>query len=261
MRSYPCEPRAARTFQRVRANLFLAYLPTPGALPLRSPAVSEEDATFLAALSEDEVQALRERATTRRFSRGTALAHAGQVGDRVIVVLSGHVKLIRVTEDGRDVLLAIRGPGDLVGEQSAIDGQPRSASIVALDAVEALAMAPADFLSFLTATPNASLYVMRLLVTRLRDADRKRVEYATQDVVGRLAGRLVELVERFGADDGGAVRIDLPLTQEDLAGWVGASREATSRALQQMRGLGWVTTERRAITVHDLDGLGRRASA
>ena len=261
MRSYPCEPRAAGTFQRVRANLFLAYLPTPGALPLRSPEVSEEDATFLAALSGDEVQALRERATTRKFSRGTALAHAGQVGDRVIVVLSGHVKLIRVTEDGRDVLLAIRGPGDLVGEQSAIDGQPRSASIVALDAVAALAMAPADFLSFLTATPNASLYVMRLLVARLRDADRKRVEYATQDVVGRLAGRLVELVERFGADDGGSVRIDLPLTQEDLAGWVGASREATSRALQQMRGLGWVTTERRAITVHDLDGLGRRASA
>jgi len=76
--------------------------------------VSEEGATFLAALSEDEVQALRERATTRKFSRGTAVAHAGQAGDRVIVVLSGHVKLIRVTEDGRDVLLAIRGPGDLV---------------------------------------------------------------------------------------------------------------------------------------------------
>src|SRR5262249_37308811 len=134
-------------------------------------------------------------------------------------------------------------------------------SIVALDAVQALAIAPADFLAFLRATPDASLYVMRLLAFRLRDADRKRVEYATQDVVGRLAGRLVELVDRFGAEDDGAVRIELPLTQEDLAGWVGASREATARALQQMRGLGWVTTERRAITVLDLDGLGRRAGA
>jgi CRP-like cAMP-binding protein len=223
--------------------------------------VSEEGGTFLDALSEGDVLALRERATLRQFSRGTALAHAGQVGDRVLVLLEGHVKLVRVTEDGRDVLLGIRGPGELVGEQSAIDGAPRSASIVALDGVQALALATADFLAFLTATPDASLYVMRLLVSRLRDADRKRVEYAAQDVVGRLAGRLVELVQRFGSGNGEAVRIELPLTQEDLAGWVGASREATSRALQQMRSLGWVTTERRAITVHDVEGLTRRASA
>lgn len=223
-------------------------------------AVSEEGATFLDAMGADDRQALRERGTVRRFTRGAALAHAGQLGDRVLVVLSGHVKLTRVTEDGRDVLLAIRGPGDLVGEQSAIDGLPRSASVVALDAVEALAFAPDDFLAYLVRTPDASMYVMRMLASRLRDADGKRVEFAAQDVVGRLAGRLVELCDRFGSSEGGgAILIELPLTQEDLAGWVGASREAASRALQQMRGLGWVTTERRAITVHDLDNLRRRA--
>jgi CRP/FNR family cyclic AMP-dependent transcriptional regulator len=217
-------------------------------------------ATFLDALGDDEQRALRQRATPRRFARGAALIHAGQVGDRVLVITKGHVKLTRVTEEGRDVLLAIRGPGDLIGEQSAIDGQPRSASVIALDAVEALALAPRDFLSYLTSTPEASLYVMRLLAARLRDADGKRVEYAAQDVVGRLAGRLAELCDRFGTETENGVRIDLPLTQEDLASWVGASREAASRALQQMRSLGWVTTERRAITVHDLDAVQRRAA-
>lgn len=218
-------------------------------------------ATFLDVLEEGDRRRLHERGVVRRFARGAAIAHAGQPGDRVVVMLSGHVKLTRVTDDGRDVLLAIRGPGDLVGEQSAIDGEPRAASIVAIDAVEALAIVPGEFLAFVVATPAASLYVMRLLNTRLRDADAKRVGFAAQDVVGRLAARLVELSERFGrpVDDG--VAIELALTQEDLAGWVGASREATSRALQQMRGLGWVTTGRRAITCHDLDALRRRAEA
>src|SRR5689334_14717734 len=105
-----------------------------------------EGGTFLEALETDHRQALQARGTVRRFPRGNALAHSGQIGDRVLILLDGHVKLTRVTDDGRDVLLAIRGPGDLVGEQSAIDGLPRSASVVALDAVEALALTPDDFL-------------------------------------------------------------------------------------------------------------------
>lgn len=217
--------------------------------------------TFLDALGETDRQTLRARGTVRRFARGAALAHAGQVGDRVLIVQAGHVKILRVTDDGRDVLLAVRGPGDLVGEQSAIDGQPRSASIAALGPVEALALSPDDFLSFVAATPDASLYVMRLLAARLRDADAKRVGYASQDVVGRLAARLCELSERFGEETADGVRIELALTQEDLAGWVGASREATSRGLSQMRDLGWVSTARRALTCHDLDALRRRAAA
>jgi CRP-like cAMP-binding protein len=216
--------------------------------------------TFLDALDADDRRILHERGTVRRFPRGAALAHAGQVGERVLVLLAGHVKLTRVTEDGREVLLAIRGPGDLIGEQSAIEDSPRSTSIVALDAVEALAVPPGDFLAFLTATPHASLYIMRLLAARLRDADGKRIEFAAHDVVGRLAGRLTELCARFGEPAGDGTRIDLPLTQEDLAGWVGASREAASRALQQMRSLGWVTTGRRSLTCHDLEALRRRAA-
>jgi len=220
---------------------------------------SEAAATFLDAIGLDDQRVLRERGTVRRFSRGAALAHAGQAADRVLVILSGHVKLTRVTDEGRDVLLAIRGPGDVVGEQAAIDGSPRSASVVALDAVEALALGRTDFLALVSRSPEASLYIMRMLAARLRDADGKRVEFAAQDVVGRLAARLVELCDRFGGPVDGGTRIDLPLTQEDLASWVGSSREAASRALQQMRGLGWLSTERRSITVHDLGSVRRRA--
>lgn len=218
-------------------------------------------ATFLDVLGEEQRRELRRRATPRRFARGAALAHAGQVGDRVFVLTAGHVKLTRITPEGRDVLLALRGPGDLVGEQSAIDGAVRSATITALDPVEALAIAPADFLGYVTAVPAAALYVMRTLAERLRDADGKRVEHAAHDVVGRLSVRIGELCDRFGVPepDGSGTRIDLPLTQEDLAGWVGASRESTARGLAQMRELGWVTTARRCIVCHDPEALRRRA--
>jgi CRP-like cAMP-binding protein len=227
------------------------------------PAPLGAGGTFLDALDEEGQRELRRRATPRRFPRGAALAHAGQVGDRVFVVTAGHVKLTRLTPEGRDVLLALRGPGDLIGEQSAIDGQVRSATMTALDPVEALAIAPADFLGYVTTVPEAARYVMRTLAERLRDADGKRVEHAAHDVVGRLSVRIGELCDRFGVPDadGRGTRIDLPLTQEDLAGWVGASREATARALGQMRDLGWVTTARRSIVCHDPEALRRRAGA
>jgi CRP-like cAMP-binding protein len=232
----------------------------PAASDAQSAPVAPSD-TFLDALQEDQRRELRRRATPRRFPRGAALAHAGQVGDRVFVLTAGHVKLTRVTPEGRDVMLALRGPGDLIGEQSAIDGQVRSATMTALDAVEALAIAPADFLAYVTTVPEAARYVMRTLAERLRDADGKRVEHAAHDVVGRLSVRIGELCERFGVPDAGGdgTRIDLPLTQEDLAGWVGASRESTARALSQMRDLGWVTTARRSIVCHDPEALRRRA--
>lgn len=230
-------------------------------LPPTRSAGSPLTPTFLDALQEEQRRELRRRATPRRFARGSALAHTGQAGDRVFVLTTGHVKLTRVTPEGRDVMLALRGPGDLVGEQSAIDGEVRSATITALDAVEALAIAPTDFLNYVTTVPDAALYVMRTLAERLRDADGKRVEHAAHDVVGRLSVRIGELCERFGvpAPDGSGTRIDLPLTQEDLAGWVGASRESTARALSQMRDLGWVTTARRSIVCHDPEALRRRA--
>ncbi|MEV4421080.1 cyclic nucleotide-binding domain-containing protein, partial [Patulibacter sp. NPDC049589] len=153
-------------------------------LPQARSSPPAHGATFLDALQEEQRRELRRRATPRRFPRGGALAHTGQVGDRVFVIVSGHVKLTRVTPEGRDVMLALRGPGDLVGEQSAIDGEVRSATITALDAVEALAITPADFLTYVTTVPDAALYVMRTLAERLRDADGKRVEHAAHDVVG-----------------------------------------------------------------------------
>ena len=97
-----------------------------------------------------------------------------------------------------------------------------------------------------------------MVIERLRDADRQQVDFAAYQTLGRVARRLVELVERFGEEsDDGSVRITLPITQEELAGWAGASREATAKALHELRDLGLIETARRDITVRDLAGLER----
>jgi CRP/FNR family transcriptional regulator, cyclic AMP receptor protein len=215
---------------------------------------------FLAALSPEEKAALRAPAMVRSYTRGTALFHERQAVDRVLVLLQGCVKLSCLSDGGKEVVLAIRGPGDLLGELAAIDGEPRSATATALEPVEALSLSARDFKSFLETHPRVALALLAVLSKRLRDADRKRVEFAAEDTMTRVAARIVELSERFGDKVARGLEIELPLSQEELAGWTGCSRDSVVNALQAMRGLGWIETQRRRILVRDIDALRRHAA-
>lgn len=197
---------------------------------------------------------------SRRFRRGEALFLEGDISDRLFVLSGGFVKICRSAPTGQEVVLAVRGEGDVVGELSTIDGKPRSANAVALGAVEARVLSARDFNNALLAQPAASRELLRLLAMRLRDADYKRVEFATLSTLGRVSGRLLELCERFGEDTADGLRAEVPLSQEELAGWCGASREATVKALKTLRDLGLVTTARRTFVVRDMDALARHAS-
>ena len=192
--------------------------------------------------------------------QGTVLFSEGDASNRVVLLLSGRVKVSSFSEDGHETVLGFRGAGDVLGELAAIDGEEHLASVTVVEAGEALVI-PADrFLAALAEQPGLALVLLRSIAGRLRDADRKRAEFVALDVVGRVAHRLVELAERFGepADDG--IRIDMPISQRELAGWVGSSREAVNKALQQLERRGLISAERRHLTVLDLDGLRGRAS-
>lgn len=214
---------------------------------------------FLGALDGEQARDLHDRGIPRRFRKGQALFHQGGVADRVVLLLSGRVKISSISEQGRETVLAFRGPGDLLGELSAIDGEPRSASAEAIETVEALTLATRDFRAYLGNHPEVALLLLETVIRRLRDADRKRVEFGAHDTVGRVAARLVELAERYGEPVTEGLQIKLPISQEELAGWTGSSREAVSKALQSLRRVRWVLTERRRITVLDLEALRRRS--
>jgi CRP/FNR family transcriptional regulator, cyclic AMP receptor protein len=222
-------------------------------------AVERAAGGFLASLTAADADSLQRRGMIRRFARGQALLHQGQIPDRVLLLRSGRVKVYSTTASGKDVVLAVRGPGELVGELSALDEEPRSASIVAVEPVEAVVLSLADFRGFLIEHPAAALALLGMLSRRLRDADAKRIEYVAFNTMGRVALRIVEMTERFGEAKGDGIDLELPLSQEELAGWTGSSLESVGRALQTMRGLGWLETRRRQIRVLNLEAIRRAA--
>jgi CRP/FNR family cyclic AMP-dependent transcriptional regulator len=214
---------------------------------------------FLDALSEGQVADLRALGRSRRHAVGDRLFNEREPGDAVLVLVSGRVKLSCVTEAGREAVLGIREPGDLIGEMSAIDRAPRSASATAMEPVEVLALSSDAFVGYLDRTPGVAMVLVRMLNRRLRDADDKRIGFLAQDTVGRVCSRLVELADRFGETGDDGTHIDLAITQEDLAGWTGSSREAVIRALRTLRELGWIATRRRGVTLLEVELLRRRA--
>jgi CRP-like cAMP-binding protein len=181
--------------------------------------------------------------------------HEGQVPDRVLLLLSGCVKVGLVTVGGREVLLAFRGAGELVGEQSAIDGEPRSATVVAVEPVEALVFTQATFCGFLLDHPNEMFSLLGILSRRLREADSRLAKLAALPTIGRVAATLVDFSDRFGHQENGMIRISLPISQEELASYTAASVESVGRALQTMRSLNYIETARREIRVLDREAL------
>jgi CRP-like cAMP-binding protein len=153
------------------------------------------------------------------------------------------------------VVLRFAVTGELLGEMSALAGRPRTATVAALEKLEAVAMRTADFRRFIERHPRVASLVLDRLALLLADADRQLVDFATRDVTARVAGRLIELAEMSGEHDGAAVRITLPLSQDELGAWAGASREAVARSLHLLRELGWIETRRREVRVLNAAGL------
>jgi CRP/FNR family cyclic AMP-dependent transcriptional regulator len=210
-------------------------------------------------LTAPEQAALRAQGRLKRWRRDEILFREHDRSDWVVVLMAGRVKVATGTAVGGEVVLAVRDRGALVGELSAIDRQPRSATVTALTEVIGLVVLLPAFETFLEAHPRVARMLPRMVAGRLRDADRKRVEFGAYDTTGRVAARLVELAERFGEPAGAGVRIAMPLSQDELASWTGSSREAVSKALGNLRSLGLIETSRLRVEIRDLTALRIRA--
>jgi CRP/FNR family cyclic AMP-dependent transcriptional regulator len=220
--------------------------------------MSVGETPFLGQLGSGDAEALMQLVRRRSVRKSQLILRAGAAGDDVVVVLEGHVKLVAYGADRREVVLAIRGPGELIGEMAALAGQRRTATVIAVDDVEVGYLAADELRSFLVSHPDVALVLIRMLVRRLSEADRDRVDLATQDSVGMVAKRLVELATEHGKRVDEGTLIEFSLTQDELASWTGATRETVSRALRLMRRVGWIQTDNRSITVLDLGALRER---
>jgi CRP/FNR family cyclic AMP-dependent transcriptional regulator len=140
---------------------------------------------MLSALARDQAVVLCRLGRPERFPEGTVLFKEGEVSGRVVLILFGTVKASSLREDGREILFAVLGPGDLIGELSALDGRPHSATATVLEPADVLLIPADDFRAYVEAHSHMALLLLKILSGRLRDADRKRVEFGDHEATGR----------------------------------------------------------------------------
>lgn len=213
--------------------------------------------SFLGSLSPNEATELDRMGKRRRYQRGSVLCAEGETSRWLLVVISGHVKMTSLLDDGSEVLLDFQGPGALIGELEAIDGKPRLASARALNHVEALVIEYSAFTDFVRAHDRVMALLLETLCERLREAHLKRIEFSTLDATKRVATRLVELANHYGEPAERGISISLAITQDELAAFASVSREAANKALGRLRERGWISTSRRSVTVSDIAALRR----
>jgi CRP-like cAMP-binding protein len=207
-----------------------------------------EDRRFLRALGQD-----------REYPPGTTMCVEGDPATHVFILLDGWVRVLSVTEDGRESTVALRGAGEIVGESAGATSGERNATIQALAVVHALIVRYDRFSSFLDARPGAGHAYRRMMTYRWNDAETALRTYVVTSGAQRLAGLLLGLAERLDGQAGGAIEIVLPLSQEELAGLVGTSRATVTRALDGWRRRGLIRTGQRRITLIDVPGLHQAA--
>ena len=210
-----------------------------------------------ARLGDDDRRDLAAIGRSRRYPVGRVLIAQGETSDHVVLITSGRVKVFCTTEDGREPLLGMRGEGDLVGELAALDegGEVRGATVVATEPVTAEEISAAAFRDYLATHPAATMELLRMVVARLRSADRRRVEFGGFETTSRLAHLLAELADETDApvfDEGAPV---IPYSQAELGAMIGASRESVARALARLRAEGLVESRRRGLALLDIRDL------
>lgn len=210
-------------------------------------------------LSPPIIEDLIRRGTTLKLRKGQHLFHEADAGDQVFLVRSGRIKVALTTPTGRELLLAMKEPGELVGELSAIDGGERSAAAAATEASTVSSVSGSAFLDALDCDPRLALVLLRQMARQIRIAGRRSADRVSADTKTRLAQRLLDLATTIGHYDAQGDTTTLRLTQDDLAGWIGATREATARALGELRTTGCVSTGRQRIDILDNDVLASSA--
>lgn len=205
-------------------------------------------------LDRTALRSFAEITREQKFAKGAMIVTEGDPGDALFVVRSGEVKVLLIGEDGREVILGVLGVGDHFGELSLIDGRPRSAHVVATQPSSLLILRRTDFRRQVEQQPQVGWALLMELSRRLRQADGTIGSLVLLDVPGRVAKVLLE-----HATPGEPATLVKTLTHQTIAQMIGASRETVSRAMAEFQERGYISVQRRQVTITDRRALEARA--
>ncbi|HBK78613.1 MAG TPA: Crp/Fnr family transcriptional regulator [Nitrospinae bacterium] len=209
---------------------------------------------------DEELTELTSKLHRRRFEKDQILFHKNDPGSTLYIIISGKVKIVLPSAEGDNVIVALLSTGDFFGELSLFDGEPRSATTIAVDSTEILTLAQEDFFRYLSLNPRASKEILGELSRRLRRTDELLSDAAFCNLSTRLSKRILELADRYGQpDEEGKTRVNMKLRQQDLADMVGATRESVNKMLKTYKQKSLIRVQRGFITIMDKEGLLLRA--
>jgi len=216
---------------------------------------------LFAGLDEDALTILAARLRRRKMPPGTPIVYKGDPAGPLYLIASGRVKIHQATASGDEVILEVMGPGDFFGDMSLLDGQPRSADVSTLQATELLLLEGEALRQTVQEQPAVAWTLLRILSQRLRDMDDRAEMLMTRDVAGRVADWLLRLARSHGTPlpDSKSIRLDVSLTQSDIAALIGATRERVSRALTAFRKSGAITLDEGHWIIRNKAALAKRA--
>lgn len=204
-------------------------------------------------LSPSDLNKIAERMIRRAYTKGQMILLEDDLGQTFFVIAEGSVKITRLSDAGREVILAMLGESDFFGEMSLLDGAGRSANVVALEESEVLTLARNDFLDILQQYPKISISLLEELTQRIRKSDQQIESLSLSDVEQRIGITLIRLAEELGTIKQGSVKIKNLPYQQDIANMAGTSRETVSRTFKLLEEKGLVTREGRKLTIYNFN--------
>ena len=189
---------------------------------------------LFAELDDRELASIAAVAKTRRYAKDDVVFHADESGDVFCLIKEGQVKVTMISPEGKEIILSLLGPGEFFGEMALIEDEPRSATVVATEALELVTIWRSDFLQILAENFSITKKVLMEMSHRLRNASNRIESLATMDVYGRLARFFLDLAREQGKSlDNGYVAVTRP-THQAIANMIGTSRETVSRLIHDL---------------------------
>jgi CRP/FNR family cyclic AMP-dependent transcriptional regulator len=223
-----------------------------------------EDINFLrnvpifSELEEKDLLRVVKLGTRQKYKKGNIVVLEQESGAALFVIITGKVKVVRMDEDGREVILSMFGPGEFFGEMSLLDGLARSASVVATVKSELFMIHRRDFLELLHEFPTVTISLLAELAMRLRKADMQIKSLSLKDAEGRVANVMLMLADDVGIFRKGKVEIDdIPL-QQDIANMAGTSRETVSRMIHSFIESGEVQMKGNKLVISDYEEFRKK---
>ena len=212
-------------------------------------------------LAEPERACLAGLARVRRYRARESVVEKGDRARELFVLLRGRAKVLTRGAEGTDTALNVMGPGQVFGEVALLDGQPRSATVIALEECEVAVIDLQAFRDFLAASPSVAFELLGVLARRVRELSARLEDRAFLDVPARLAKQLLWLAENHGERTAVGAQIEVRLSQQELGELIGATRESVNKHLSEWTRNGVLKQVRDRIELLDLDALRAAASA